>query len=134
MQKSYLQAFSTPAWYLIDQADPLVTGLLQGFTHILHSKSQVMDTRSLLLKEFADGTFRIGTLEQLDLGITHPEESGADFLVAHLLNSVTLKSKHFFVIGNGLGETGDCNPNVFNMCWFHGNKEYLMKLSKATSS
>ena len=95
MQKTDLQPFCSFSRDFIDEPDSVAGCIFQGFGHIFHGKCQVVDPGSFLFDKLPDGAFRIGTLQELNLGLSYPEESSPDLLVMNLLNGVALQSSTF---------------------------------------
>ncbi len=58
---------------------------------------------SPLFYELAHRSFRIGRLQQLDLGLTDHKKSGLNLLVSHLLNIVAFQAQNLFIEGQRLG-------------------------------
>ena len=74
-----------------------------------------MNALAPLFDEFADRAVRRGRLEQLDLGLTHLEESGLYFLRGNFFDVVAFGAEHFLPERDGGIQTLDCDAEVFDV-------------------
>ena len=119
MQKPDSHAFGAFPRLLVDEANAFFLGLFQCFIHVVHGKSQMVNTLAFVGKEFTDGSFRVGGFEQLYLGLSYHEEGSFYFLISNLFHSITFQPQHIFIIRNAFFEAVDGNSYVFDMSRFH---------------
>jgi len=114
-----MQSFSTFSRLLVNQADPFFFSFLQAAFVVLHGKSHMMHPFATVSNEFPDRTFRIRRFQQLDLCLSDHEESGLNFLILNLFNSITFQPEYLLIERDGFFNVFNCNANVLNMRYIH---------------
>ena len=118
MQEGDVQALGSLAGLCVNDAATLLLYLVQCVGNaVLNGKSNVLDTTTatVLLDELGDGTLGGGSLEQLNLGLTHLEESGPYLLILNFFNGKALEAQHVLIERNGLLKRGNSDSHVFDV-------------------
>ena len=117
VQEADVEAFGAAAALLVDEADALLLGFVEGLVGVLHGEGDVVDAAlaAVFLDEGGDGAFGAGGLEEFDFGLSAHEESGLDFLVGDLFDGVAFQTHNIFPITDGFIQVGDGNADVFDV-------------------
>ena len=117
VQEANLQAFGTGAALLVDQADTLLLGIVQGLVGVLHSEGDVVHATftAVLLNKTCDGAFGAGGFEKLNLDVAAAEERGLHFLVGDLFDGVAFQSHNVLPVADGFLKVRYSDADVFNV-------------------
>ena len=112
-----MESFSAAAALLVDEADALLLGVVEGLVGVLHGEGDVVDAAlaAVFLDEGGDGAFGAGGLEEFDFGLSAHEEGGLDFLVGDFFDGVAFEAHNIFPVGDGFVEAGDGDADVFDV-------------------
>ncbi len=121
MQERNHEVLSTFAGSLVDELETCSLALSQRVSYVLYVESNVVNTASsaVLLDELGNRGLRASRLQKLDLHLAYLEESGADFLVCHFLDRITLVPGKELKEGRSLFDRGYCDTQMLNVCGFH---------------
>ena len=121
MEESDHEVLSTFAGSFVDELETCSLALSQRVSYVLYVESNVVNTASsaVLLDELGNRGLRASRLQKLDLHLAYLEESGADFLVCHFLDRITLVPGKELKEGRSLFDRGYCNTQMLNVCGFH---------------